>query len=488
MQSDDNSKWICHRCIGEDYLAAEIRATGTVVACSYCSRTPEEAWTLEALSDRVMPVFNENYVLSASEPEGYEYYLHKDPESSYEWEREGDAPSEVLQTILHVEPEISDDLIEIFDRQSGFDPRDGDFDDPYGADALYVETPFDSSELEILWTSMKNDVKHRSRFFSRAVQEFLAHIFKDLHTLNGPNGPAITDLPEGEVIYRGRVAWSTDELHKLLTAPSKELSAPPSKLARAGRMNAAGVSVFYGALDKDTCLAEIRAPVGASVIVAPFRTVRPLKLVNLNTMEKVYQRRSMFDPLFQSDGERCKFLRSLSKRLSAPVLPSDEQLDYVVTQVICEYLATLQPQLDGLLYPSTQRAGESVNVVLFSHASRVQELVLPPGSTKEVRMSHLSDDDEDDEYTIVTRSPGKNCISNQNHQDENAGHFIDVGYGGWRPSVVAKRELSTATPSLALDDEAMEVVEILAVNYTKRSRSVSHFFHDETEADPNLPF
>ena len=35
-------------------------------------------------------------------------------------------------------------------------------------------------------------------------------------------------------------------------------------------MNAAGISVFYGAMEEETCIAEARAPVGSYVVIGRF--------------------------------------------------------------------------------------------------------------------------------------------------------------------------------------------------------------------------
>ena len=39
-------------------------------------------------------------------------------------------------------------------------------------------------------------------------------------------------------------------------------------------LNAEGIPVFYGALEKDTCVSEVRAPVGSNVVLARFRLLR----------------------------------------------------------------------------------------------------------------------------------------------------------------------------------------------------------------------
>ena len=73
-------------------------------------------------------------------------------------------------------------------------------------------------------------------------------------------------------------------------------------------MNAAGVSVFYGGEDKETCLAEARAPVGSYVVLGRFEIVRPVRLLSPNTLARVFAG-SYFDPEFRTRSDRAAFLR-----------------------------------------------------------------------------------------------------------------------------------------------------------------------------------
>lgn len=66
------------------------------------------------------------------------------------------------------------------------------------------------------------------------------------------------------------------------------------------------------------------------------------------------------------------FLKELSGRFTRPAMPEREHLDYLVKQVVAEYLAS-EYRLDGLLYPSVQVAKDlpatsRTNIVLFHHA------------------------------------------------------------------------------------------------------------------------
>ena len=49
-------------------------------------------------------------------------------------------------------------------------------------------------------------------------------------------------------------ARSDGELEEILKHPAQELGPPPAQSAKSGRMNQEGVPVFYGAMDRSTCV------------------------------------------------------------------------------------------------------------------------------------------------------------------------------------------------------------------------------------------
>ena len=51
-------------------------------------------------------------------------------------------------------------------------------------------------------------------------------------------------------------------------------------------MNAAGVPVFYGALDRETCISELRPPVGCTVVSGEFRLNDEIRVLDFKRIEK----------------------------------------------------------------------------------------------------------------------------------------------------------------------------------------------------------
>ena len=172
-------------------------------------------------------------------------------------------------------------------------------------------------------------------------------------------------------------------------------------------MNARGISLFYGATDLDTAIAEVRPPVGSTVVAAEFKLVRPLKLLDLTELENAVEKGSIFDPTFKRRLERVAFMKSLSRLLTKPVMPDDEALEYLATQAVSDFLATENdPLLDGILFDSVQ-SKNGRNVVLFHKAARIVQMEIPEGT--EIVVHSLFDADETPEfdYEVTEETPVK---------------------------------------------------------------------------------
>jgi hypothetical protein len=118
-------------------------------------------------------------------------------------------------------------------------------------------------------------------------------------------------------------------------------------------MNAAGIRVFYGSLQEDIAVAELRPPIASYVVVGSFAPTRPLRVLDLGVLGSAFDYADLFDPSFASISPRLSFLSMLEQEVSLPVQPHDEVLDYIPTQVMAEYL-NLVVGLDGVAYPSAQ--------------------------------------------------------------------------------------------------------------------------------------
>lgn len=154
------------------------------------------------------------------------------------------------------------------------------------------------------------------------------------------------------MVFRARSARSSEQALQYSKNPQRDVGQPPPESARAGRMNPTGISVFYGALGKDTAVAEVRPPVGSLVVVAGFRPTRKLRLLNLPRIDDVYTG-SIFCADYESKAARRAFLEGFHRLIASPVQPHDEPLEYIPTQAVAEYVAHVLG-FDGILYASAQ--------------------------------------------------------------------------------------------------------------------------------------
>lgn len=383
--AQEDSDSLCHLCIGDPFLADEA-GLGATETCFHCGEV-EPGLTLAALSERIHPIF-EAWFQQADEDHG-------------------SPVAEIVASIAHVDDDVAERIAEQLSDDHGYMAvRDGG-EDPYGDLVSYAEVGVSREKQQARWQVFKSSLLGEARYFNRHVEAWLDDIFSDLNDRATWRGdPVIRTLKPGKSkgFYRARWVQSETQLAELLADPPGRLGPPPSGTARAGRMNAAGISVFYGARDLSTCIAEIRPPIGAHVVYGRFELVRTVRLLDLDVAENIVDDASYFDPHHDRKAERAAILRAIAKQIAWPILPSDELLGYLPTQVIAEYLAERSdPKIDGILYQSTQTGSEGRNVVLFNRASRVELIDLKTHEV-DVDLGWIGEDDYDDMISLTIKA------------------------------------------------------------------------------------
>lgn len=246
------------------------------------------------------------------------------------------------------------------------------------------------------WQSFEESLKTEARFFSSTAVSTLGATLGAVDQLKTHDDrPLVCDADPGTVLdhlYRARVFQSDKALEEALCYPDRHLGTPSPSAACAGRMNAHGVSVFYGATEAETAISEVRPPVGSKVAVGKFDLIRPVRLLDLTVIGDVHDDESIFNPSLKGRLDRIAFLRTLGQRITKPVMPDDEAFDYLATQAVADFLATMnEPRLDGIVFSSAQsRVGR--NVVLFHHAARVETLMFPEGTEIEATTGRCTDE------------------------------------------------------------------------------------------------
>jgi hypothetical protein len=395
---------ICSGCVGEMFLKTLIVAEGIEAICSYCE---DEAKTIsiEELADLVERAFEDHYERTPTEPEGFEAAMHNDSESKYCWERHGEEVKWAIAGAAEIKEETAKDVVAVLAAKH-FDPESNQMGVECNFDqkSYYAEKDPGCHEFSYAWAEFEKRLKTEARFFSRSAQATLDDVFFNLPNLKSSEGsPILVNAgPEAEIkfLHRARVfAGENEKLEESLKYPWLHLGPAPMHAASAGRMNARGISVFYGAIESVTALAEVRPPVGSQVAVAKFMITRPLRLLDVAALKSVTASGSIFDPKFLRELQRANFLEILSARISHPVMPNEEALEYLATQAVADYLAT-EAKLDGIIFPSVQVGHAASNVVLFHHASRVEEIQLPEGTDISIGMEQHDDEGITPDYHV----------------------------------------------------------------------------------------
>ena len=272
------------------------------------------------------------------------------------FEQRGESLVDLLQEEAGIDVEAAEDVADLLIENDPFDPRDGE--GPfYSAEEQYERLDVSEGEYGELWEEFSQRIQHEIRFFDRGAQALLADILGKPESRFAGGLPSLELGPGSRVasVFRARRADTAALATHLLANPINELARPPVHLARAGRMNASGIPVFYGALSAATAIAEVRPYVGSIVITARFSILRQVRVLDLSRIDQFFTG-SIFAPQYEKRASRLRFLQRFHHLIARPVQPGDEALEFVPTQAVAEYVHNVLG-FDGMLYMSAQLGG-----------------------------------------------------------------------------------------------------------------------------------
>lgn len=345
---------VCPDCVDDPYLKELLTANASHCHCDYCERDAAEAFAAdcEVLVEAVWNTVWAHYCDPSQEvPYDHGYVVE---------------PIDFSNVLYNLGFSGHPNL---FDEIENTDMNCGGFVHAVNGDWMGV--PGDRVAISA-WRSFSETIKHRTRFhfyrpdptdeygtpYDVGISQTLPVVAHQLRV-------ATHTISAGTIVYRVRQkkakdAWQPDAQH---------LGAPPDQSVRAGRMNPAGIAYLYTAFDARTAAIEVSASrrAGATPFLAEFRLSKDVIVFDLTTLPP---EPSIFDldkmPLRQARS----FIEAFSDSISQPVQKDgSEHIDYVPSQVICEYLAQafeLEPgiTLGGLIYKSAANPGGK-NLVLF---------------------------------------------------------------------------------------------------------------------------
>lgn len=354
-EKEQIEKMCCVECFDYDGIKIYVQEVGNIGNCSYCGSHNVVVADVDTIGEFVKECFYKKYE-DAANSVGYE-----SAEGGY------NLGTDTIDEILLYELAIFSDKLQnpelLCDDLVNSDGTPFVRIDPYGPIS-------GGQELSDMWKKFSLLVKTNRRFsilldepekhdsdayddYPRSVPEFIESLigllFEQLQI----------EYKLGETIYRSRI-------HNGSFIPChEELTSPPREKTINNRMSPKGVKFFYGSLDSETSIAEVRPQIGTDVIVGKFKARKMLSLLDLS---KKGLGHSIFDREyeFHKDEFYNPFLERFLGTIAKPIAANDPDIEYLPTQVFIE-LIRFHPEhkCDGLLYRSSQNV-KGINIVLFN--------------------------------------------------------------------------------------------------------------------------
>lgn len=205
------------------------------------------------------------------------------------------------------------------------------------------------------WNDIKEELRTNRRFLMDSFIDDRDDNWKWFFTAND-------HLPQGAVYYRGRTNKEKDKPF----VDEKDLTAPKPQFATPGRVNTYGIPHLYLTDSPETVIYELRSVTGDQISIGEFEIDKDLDVLNFTKREDLYDlfASENYDSLFQAV-QRQVLLTEISKDMSRPVRRYDDpNLDYLPTQLVCEYIR-IKKQEDGIIFESSQKGAGRQNIVLF---------------------------------------------------------------------------------------------------------------------------
>ena len=211
------------------------------------------------------------------------------------------------------------------------------------------------------WKRFTKQVKHNSRYvfsiikYKRDDEDIIvpSKILPEILNFIKDN-KMVHEIKKGKIFYRAR-AYATNESVK---NTAEDLGAPKARYSVTNRMSPAGIPMFYGAIDRETALKEIRAIKNKNrhVKIAKFKLLEDISIVNFNKPPEF----CFFDEKNKGiDIDIKVFLHYFVNEIARPIIKDGhEHVDYVPSQIVTEYLKykcvdSQNKRIKGVFYPSS---------------------------------------------------------------------------------------------------------------------------------------
>lgn len=492
--SDVEHLELCNYCISDAYLINEIDRLDQQETCDHCkNRNP--VMSLLDMSEILETAMDGLYTPTDANPNFFQQMMMKDRESTYEWEREGESTSDIANDIIGFGDDKYGDYIQLIlsDKHADWEMMKMGEPTPFDDEYFYERKQVYPDGMYREWRTFERIVHEESRYYSAEAKAFLDDIFDGIGELTTRADEPVIKLfgpaDANNILYRGRHFFDHNDIVNAMAEPDVIIGPPPANKAASNRMNAKGISVFYGATSIDVAMAEIRPPVGSTVIMGGFRPLRDLRLLDLKALKDIPMYGSLLDPKFLRSAHRNHFFKSLVRKMTQPANPDNSDSEYLTTQVVADYLLNVPDlNLDGILFPSSQHSNGGENVVLFHKSSRLQKWDVVKGSTYTGdKYRQYADDDFEFEPHVTIHIPHDHkekaalALAQQERLKEMFGRKISTeGNEDGRMYRPVSHE-----PSLSINPDDMSLHEIRAINIDFYGAAIERSTY--TDSSPLVP-
>lgn len=203
-------------------------------------------------------------------------------------------------------------------------------------------------EIFRVWDKLKKEVKEETRYFAN-LNDF------DWGNYLVPNA----EIKKGDFLFRARIIPNGKAYLN-----RKDMGAPPKEKASSGRANPLGIPYLYLCDNIDTTYYEIRAVYLDRVTIGRFKVNRNLKIVDFNSRINLFYFFSSNSSKSMIEAVKYNILiNEISKDLSRPLRRFDTEIEYIPTQLVCEYCK--MNNVDGIRFKSSLHQ-KGMNIVLFN--------------------------------------------------------------------------------------------------------------------------
>jgi predicted RNA-binding protein len=364
-------KYVCAECFSDYAIKNFINENSVENYCTYCgssSKVPFSARIDDVMEFIVAGIHNE-WGHPGDECVGWD---------SHEGGWQGD--------VYDSYDLIMEDVLELGCEK---EPLMKDIYDSLGSDKEWCEiNPYALRIYEedyIDWMEFSNQVKHKVRFvffkidetsrfsdFERNPYEILERLGEIVKELD-----LTKTLIKGTVLFRARIHKENEELRTV------DVLGPP-KTAQAiypNRMSPAGIPMFYGAINKDVAIAEVKNNITDDknhVTIAQFTTLCNMQILDFSVASQL-KIPSLFDKTKGHLRSSIIFLKNFLDDFTKLVSKDGtEHIDYVPTQIVTEYFRHVftnddNERLSGIVYPSASDVKGSSCVLFYENKHCMQD-------------------------------------------------------------------------------------------------------------------